>query len=103
MLYDNGRLYEGEWQNDKKFGRGFELNPNGNRYEGYFINGKCEGYGTYIWYNGEIYDGQWMDGLKVLLYCRAHALVPYFVLLFTLGAPALISGVVTSEIRFRTQ
>lgn len=30
MLYDTGRLYEGEWQNNLKFGKGYELYPNGN-------------------------------------------------------------------------
>ena len=64
MMYFSGRLFEGDWQNDTKFGRGFELYPNGNAYEGYFVNGKPEGFGTYIWYNGEIYDGEWINGMK---------------------------------------
>ena len=34
MLYYSGRIYEGDWQNDYKFGRGFEIYPNSNRYEG---------------------------------------------------------------------
>lgn len=40
MLYLTGRLYEGDWENDLKFGKGFELYPNGNRYEGLYVNGK---------------------------------------------------------------
>jgi hypothetical protein len=34
MIYYSGRIYEGEWLNDSKFGKGFELYPNGNAYEG---------------------------------------------------------------------
>jgi hypothetical protein len=34
MVYLNGRIYEGEWFNDKRFGKGYEIYPNGNRYEG---------------------------------------------------------------------
>ena len=55
MLYPNGRVYEGEWQNDCKFGKGYELFPNGNEYEGYYVNGKSEGVGTYTWANKEVY------------------------------------------------
>ena len=40
MLYSNGRIYEGEWLNDVKFGKGFELYPSGNYYLGNFVNGK---------------------------------------------------------------
>ena len=40
MVYSSGRVYEGEWQNDKKFGKGLEIDSNGNRYEGDFVNGK---------------------------------------------------------------
>ena len=52
MLYYDGRIYEGEWQNDFKFGKGYELYPNGNRYEGYFMNGQPRGTGTFVWKSG---------------------------------------------------
>jgi hypothetical protein len=32
VVYDTGRIYEGEWENDKRHGRGFELFSNGNTY-----------------------------------------------------------------------
>ena len=32
IVYDAGRIYEGEWENDKRHGRGFELFTNGNRF-----------------------------------------------------------------------
>jgi len=34
MLYVNGRRYEGEWSNDVRNGRGYEVHPNGNVYTG---------------------------------------------------------------------
>jgi hypothetical protein len=57
MYYGNGRVYEGEWENDLKHGRGYELFPNNSSYEGQYVNGKPEGVGTYNYANGEIYDG----------------------------------------------
>ena len=32
IVYKNGRVYEGEWLNDKRQGRGFERFANGNTY-----------------------------------------------------------------------
>ena len=31
-IYENGRIFEGDWFNDKRHGRGFEKFPNGNVY-----------------------------------------------------------------------
>jgi hypothetical protein len=33
-LYLNGRLYEGQWENGQRNGRGFELFTNGAKYVG---------------------------------------------------------------------
>lgn len=32
MIYDNGRIYEGFWENDRRDGLGFERYANGNTY-----------------------------------------------------------------------
>jgi hypothetical protein len=32
IVYNTGRLYEGDWEMDKRKGRGFELYLNGNTY-----------------------------------------------------------------------
>jgi hypothetical protein len=32
IVYDTGRIYEGTWESDKRFGRGYELFTNGNTY-----------------------------------------------------------------------
>ncbi|EAR82699.3 MORN motif protein (macronuclear) [Tetrahymena thermophila SB210] len=64
MVYQNGRIYEGQWENDLKHGRGYEIFPSGSTYDGYYINGKPEGRGTYKYANGEIYEGEWINGMK---------------------------------------
>jgi hypothetical protein len=59
IVYDAGRIYEGEWAADKRHGRGYELFSNGNTYQGDYARGKAEGKGAYTWRNGEVYDGEW--------------------------------------------
>ena len=36
MIYKKNRLYEGEWMNDLRNGKGYEVYSNSNRYEGEF-------------------------------------------------------------------
>lgn len=64
MLYGPKRLYEGDWENDAKHGKGYEILPTGSHYEGDFLNGKPDGYGVFKWKNGEVYEGEWKNGLK---------------------------------------
>ena len=64
IVYNTGRIYEGEWKDDKRFNRGFELFVNGNTYQGEYIDGKAHGKGIYTWQNGEVYDGEWIAGTK---------------------------------------
>lgn len=64
MVYNNGRAYEGAWENDFKHGKGYERFANNSKYEGGFMNGKPEGVGVYVWANGESYEGQWVNGRK---------------------------------------
>lgn len=47
MKYQNGRLFEGEWENDQRHGRGYERYPNANIYQGEFQYGKAHGKGRY--------------------------------------------------------
>jgi hypothetical protein len=49
MYYKKNRVYEGEWMNDVRHGKGYERYSNGNKYEGDFINGKAHGKGVYNW------------------------------------------------------
>jgi len=43
LLYFNERIYEGEFENDRKHGKGFEVFQNKSIYEGMYVNGKPEG------------------------------------------------------------
>ena len=47
--YIDGRVYEGEWQNDLRHGQGTEKYSNGDSYVGNFQDGKAHGKGIYTW------------------------------------------------------
>ena len=64
MIYNNDRIFEGNWERDYKQGMGYEEFPNSSSYLGQYINGKPEGIGKYTWANGEFYEGEWVNGLK---------------------------------------
>ncbi|MBR4244251.1 MAG: hypothetical protein IKQ14_02515, partial [Candidatus Methanomethylophilaceae archaeon] len=68
MKYRNGSIYEGQWKNDKRHGRGLYAtqnynNPNikGILYEGEFNNDKIEGYGIGKYSSGDQYEGEWKN------------------------------------------
>ena len=84
MVPQEGRLYLGEVQNDKKNGEGisisekeiyegtykdnikmggYEKNRDG-VYEGEYLKGKRHGFGKFKWNNGEIFEGEWKNGKK---------------------------------------
>jgi hypothetical protein len=65
MKYMSERVYEGEWDEDYRHGRGYERYPNGNIYIGEFQIGKAHGKGKYEWRDSnEIYDGEWAKGVR---------------------------------------
>lgn len=45
MIYQSGRVYEGQWEDDKRHGKGYEIYSNGNVYEGLFCKGRAHGKG----------------------------------------------------------
>jgi len=47
MRYRNGRVFEGDWDDDVRHGRGFEKYVNGNTYQGEYQYGKAHGKGIY--------------------------------------------------------
>lgn len=53
--YKDGGVYEGEWQDNKKHGRGLLKYANGSVYEGEFKNGVADGKGTMKWKAGTEY------------------------------------------------
>lgn len=65
MCYIHGRIYEGEWKNDMRSGRGYERHQNGDTYSGQFLLGKPHGHGVRRWAgSGQVYDGEWKQGVK---------------------------------------
>ena len=64
LINNTGRVYEGEWIQDKRNGQGYETFKTGNVYRGAFMNNKPHGKGIYNWANGEVYDGEFTQGCK---------------------------------------
>ena len=60
--YPNGFIYEGEWHEDKRSGRGKSLHASGTSYEGDFVESKQHGIGTCFFSNGSVYKGEWQNG-----------------------------------------
>lgn len=75
LLYENGRVYEGNWKNNKREGVGYERFQSNSQeqtedaqdcdiYQGEYMMGRAHGRGVYIWSNGETYDGEWYKGMR---------------------------------------
>lgn len=54
LLFDNGRIYEGHWENDRRHGYGYEYFSSGATYVGYYTNNKPHGRKPVYLRNGEI-------------------------------------------------
>ncbi len=64
MYYANGSVYEGEWYNDQRSGRGLIKLPNGNRYEGMWSEDMKNGDGKFLYLDkGQVYVGTWVDDI----------------------------------------
>jgi hypothetical protein len=55
-------IYEGDYTNGKKHGRGKWLDVNGDKYEGECANDTMNGKGKFISADGSVYDGEWREG-----------------------------------------
>ncbi len=65
MVFFNGDIYEGFWENDKKNGKGRMIYINSGTYVGDFIEDKRNGKGRYYDpLNDEIYEGEWSNDKK---------------------------------------
>lgn len=63
--YESGKdyIYEGEFHQDKKHGKGQITYLNSNEvYSGTFIDNALTGLGKYTWANGDIYIGNFLNG-----------------------------------------
>lgn len=63
-LFESKGIYEGEWLNNARHGRGRYTWANGDQYEGEFKNGMRDGKGTYTFSTGESYVGDWKNDLR---------------------------------------
>ena len=63
-VLDDGSVYEGDFVNGKRIGKGKLTWPSGEVYEGNFVNGKIIGKGKYTWPNGEVYEGDFVNGKR---------------------------------------
>eukprot|EP01097_Dermamoeba_algensis_P010240 TRINITY_DN7480_c0_g1_i2.p1 TRINITY_DN7480_c0_g1~~TRINITY_DN7480_c0_g1_i2.p1 ORF type:complete len:226 (-),score=23.72 TRINITY_DN7480_c0_g1_i2:203-880(-) len=57
----NGRIYVGEWKDDKRNGFGEFTWPGGDSYSGRWKDSKRHGNGTYKWADGRVYQGEWNE------------------------------------------
>lgn len=69
-MWGDGRIYVGNFENDKKNGRGIYLQADGNAYLGEWLEGKQHGHGYYIVYSTNKVDplkikkGIWLSGKR---------------------------------------
>ena len=64
MAYEDGKVYEGYWENGKRCGHGRLVYPNGSIYIGEYSNDLANGNGVFENVRGYRYEGQWLnDGL----------------------------------------
>jgi hypothetical protein len=63
--WEDGRRYEGEYQNDLKDGFGVYTWKDGKKYEGFWKEGKQHGTGKIVFSNGKVKFGIWDGGKKL--------------------------------------
>lgn len=62
MIWDDGTVYEGEWEYSARCGQGICHFSNGTVYSGTWENDNMNGYGTMTFTDGAVYTGEWKDG-----------------------------------------
>ena len=61
LIYNNKETYEGDFINSSREGKGIFTFKNGDKYEGEWKLDKMTGKGTYIFANGDKYEGDFLD------------------------------------------
>lgn len=59
MVYEDGKVYEGYWENGKRSGHGRLVHANGSTYIGEWNNDLTNGNGVFENLEGYKYEGQW--------------------------------------------
>ena len=65
MIYRNGNMYEGDFLDEKRHGKGTHFHLCGSKYEGEWKDDLPHGNGVETLMNGDIFTGTFMLGLKV--------------------------------------
>ena len=63
MYFDDGDIYEGDYKNNKREGKGIMYFDDGDTYEGDYKNDKADGKGIYYYNDGERYEGDWRNNI----------------------------------------
>jgi len=63
--WNNGRVYDGDWDNTLRHGFGRYYWPDDRKYEGEWKRDKRDGHGKYTWANGDQYEGEFCDGKRI--------------------------------------
>ena len=58
----NGRMYNGEWKDNKMDGEGMMKYEDGRIYTGRFDEGIKDGHGVLMWPDGKVYEGGFCKG-----------------------------------------
>ena len=65
-IWNDGRMYQGQYKDDKKHGFGVYTWADGRCYEGYWYRGKQHGLGTYyVPKDDKVKYGLWEDGKRI--------------------------------------
>ena len=73
FTWDDGRIYEGEYVDDKKHGHGKFIWPDGKIYDGSWADGRQHGTGFYTSADGRTRQGEWIDGKRIQWLTNASA------------------------------
>lgn len=60
MTYADGGVYEGEWKENLRHGKGTLYLESGSKYVGDFRDDFMDGFGTYYFSNGNVYEGEFV-------------------------------------------
>ena len=67
-------MYEGDFVDGKKTGKGKYTWADGNVYEGDYVDGKKTGKGKFTWADGNVYEGDFVDDkMRTGTFCEAAA------------------------------